>query len=325
MKIPEVLKRIIAPFFNASVLFIIGGFLLVVLGSVFATAINELKYFPNGMADIFVKTGSAVLGAGVFAAMMKSQIFTEVFQKNIHEVFFAPEEAVGLEENKRKWQTLTDSIFRKCLTGAHGQATKKISDTYFSAELDYHFEDMKVRYTLSLDKEGRYLNIRTTTTSRVVISPGVEPNIWQRITASHTAPRMTSLIVDQVSYNPNKYFKKNPNNPNEMRLDLPYKDYSKSPSFKEKKSIHLQRTVEYVQDLRDDPYITAGLTRFVVGLEIAVKCENCTFHFTNTGSRIMEEPESYPDGDHYDTRVLAKTGDLLLPGMGFIIIITPKS
>lgn len=315
----------IAPFLNTAVLFIIGGFLLVILGSAFAETINGFKYFPSGMAEIFVKTGSAVLGAGVFAAILKSQLFTEVFQKNIHEVFFNPEDAVGIEENKRKWLTLTDSIFRKCLTGAHGQAAKKISDTYFSAELDYHFEEMRVRYTLSLDKTGRYLSIRTTTISKVVISPDTEPTIWQRITVASTAPRMTSLIIDQVPYAHGKYFKKDPNNPTEMRLDIPYKDYSKSPGFSDKRSIELQRTVEYVQDLKEDPYITAGLTRFVVGLEVAIKCENCVFHFTNTGSRIMEEPTSYSDGDDYTTHVLAKKGDLLLPGMGFIIIITPKS
>ncbi|MDR8364192.1 MULTISPECIES: hypothetical protein [Pseudomonas] len=325
MKIPEFLNTIIQPLKNAALLFIIGGFLLVVFGSLFATKIDGFWLFPKGMAEIFVKTGGAVLGAGVFAAIMKSAQFTEVFQRNIHEVFFAPELAVGIEENKRKWRTLTDSIFKKCLTRVHGQATQKISDTYFSAELDYHFEDVKMVYRFKLDHTKRYLTVKTTTTSKVVISPDAEPNIWQRITGSYTPPSMTSLVVDQKSYEPKDFFKAAPDNPEEMRFELPYEVYSKSENFSKTRSILLQRTVEYKQDIFEDPYLAAGLTRFVVGLEVAIKCDNCKFHFTNTGSRVMDEPSSYPDGSGYDTRVLAKKGDLLLPGMGFIIIITSKS
>lgn len=322
-KIYEFLNIISKPFRNPVVLFVLGGFLLVLSGSLFETEIDGFWLFPNGMAEIFVKTGGAVLGAGVFAAIMKSAQFTEVFQRNIHAVFFTPELAVGIEENKRKWRTLTDSIFRKCLTRVHGQATQKISDTYFSSELDYHFEDVKMVYRLELDKTRRYLTVNTTTTSKVVISPDAEPNIWQRITASHTLPNMTSLIVDQKPYEPKDYFKVSPENEKEMRFDLPYDIYSKSDNFHNTRSILLQRTVEYKQDIQKDPYLAAGLTRYVVGLEVAIKCVNCEFHFTTTGSRVMDEPTSYLDRG-YHTRILAKKDDLLLPGMGFIIVITPK-
>lgn len=292
-------------------------------GSLFGVQIDQVRFFPNGSADILVKTGSAVLGAGVFAAIMKSAQFTEVFQRNIHEVFFSPELAVGLDENKRKWRTLTDSIFKKCLTNVHGQATQKISETYFSAELDYHFEDVKIEYRLELDKSKRYLDIRASTSSKVVISPDAQPIIWQRITVGSTKPCMTSLVIDQKPYNPEDYFKPDPKNPNEQRLEIPYEIYSKGKDFDETRSVTFERTVEYKQDITADPYIAAGLTRFIVGLEIAIKCINCKFHFTNTGSRVMEEPESYTNGGKYETRILAKKGDLLLPGMGYIIVITP--
>lgn len=323
MKHQEFVRTIIDPFKSAAVLFILGGFLLVLAGSLFGVQIDQVRFFPNGSADILVKTGSAVLGAGVFAAIMKSAQFTEVFQRNIHEVFFSPELAVGLDENKRKWRTLTDSIFKKCLTNVHGQATQKISDTYFSAELDYHFEEVRVVYRLELDKSKRYLDVRATTSSKVVISPNAQPKIWQRITTGSTTPYMTSLVIDQKSYKPEDFFKSDPEKPDEQRLEIPYETYSQGKGFDETRSITLERTVEYKQDIVADPLIAAGLTRFVVGLEVAIKCINCNFHFTNTGSRVMEEPTSYKNGAGYDTKILAPKGDLLLPGMGYIIVVAP--
>lgn len=322
MKHLEFLKPIIDPFKSAAVLFIIGGFLLVLAGSLFSVQIDQVWFFPNGSADIIVKTGSAVLGAGVFAAIMKSAQFTDVFQRNIHEVFFSPELAVGLDENKRKWRILTDSIFKKCLTNVHGQATQKISDTYFSSELDYHFEDMKVEYRLQLDHSKRYLDVRATSSSRVVISPDTQPIIWQRISTESAKPFMTALIIDQRSYAPQDFFKPDPDTPGEQRLEIPYDIYSQGAGFNETRTITLERTVEYKQDISIDPFIAAGLTRFVIGLEIAIKCINCNYHFTNTGSRIMEDSKPYPSGSNYDTRILAKKGTLLLPGMGYIIVIT---
>lgn len=291
-------------------------------GSLFSVQIDQLSILPNGSADILVKTGSAVLGAGVFAAIMKSAQFTEVFQRNIHEVFFSPELAVGFDENKRKWRTLTDSIFKKCLTNVHGQATQKISDTYFSAELDYHFEEMKVQYRLQLDHSKRYLEVRATSSSRVVISPDTQPKIWQRITTESAKPFMTSLVIDQKSYTPEDFFKPDPDRPSEQRLEIPYEIYSQGTGFNETRTITLERTVQYKQDISADPFIAAGLTRFVVGLEVAIKCINCSYHFTNTGSRIMEESKPYTNGGGYETRILAKKDDLLLPGMGYIIVIT---
>lgn len=312
---------IIRPFKNnVPLLYMAAGGGLVFFGSLAATWIDGLPFVFKGTAGSIVTIGTTIIGAGVFAAVLKSAQFSEIFQKHIHSVFYSPELAVELEENKKKWKKLTDAIFSKCLTGVHGEATEKLSEIFFTSDLDYHFENMEVNYRVILDNK-RNLKVRYHSKSTIVVAPDAEPIIWQRLSKGG-GTQLVSLIVNEESVCPDGLLKDNPDNADELSFQLPFEKYSSFDSFKKDRSFTLERTLEYTQDIFKEPYMVAGLSRFVSGLTVSVKAIDCNIHFTGTGSGVLDCPTPVADGAGYRRWVLAKKGNLLLPGQGYIIIVT---
>lgn len=319
-KIPEYWAAIVRPLTsNVALCFLLGGLVLLVLGNKAAAWVDGLPFVWVGTADIIAKIGAALIGAGVFSVILKSAQFTELFQQNIHDVFYRPDLAVGIAENKRKWTILTDSIFSTCLTRIHGEATEKIKQIFFSAELEYHFDNMELQYRIDL--QGNILTVRVHTKSTIVISPNVQPVIVQRITAN-SGIKVVSVLVNQTAIPIKNFVKPVPNKPGEFLFELPYDEYKNSPSFTSTRSFQFERTIEYTQDITVEPFIVVGLTRFVSGLSVSAKAVGCTPHFARTGSGVLDALSPIYDGTGYTRWVLAKQGELLLPGQGYIIILT---
>lgn len=300
----------------------VAGALLILFGTLGAEWIDGLPFAFKGTAKSIVSIGGAVLGAGVFSAILKSAQFVEIFQDHIHAVFYRPDSAIGFEENKRRWKVLTDSIFSKRLTRIHSEATEKLSEAFFTTDLDYHFENMEVNYRLEL-VGGRVLKVRVRTKSLIVVAPEAKPVIWHRLnTDNNDAARLISLIVNEDKVECDEMFKVDPKNPEQLLFELPYAHYSQFDSFKDSRSFTLERTMEFTQDLFKEPYVTASLSRFVSGFSVGIKAVDCNVHFAGTGMSLFDTPDPVEDGSGYRRWIMAKKGSLLLPGQGYIIIIT---
>ena len=132
-------------FFKAIVVFIKKylsvALLLIGLLFIFASSFYgmHLEAFIKGSTEFILSAGSAILGAGVFAVIMKSHQFTEVFQKHIYDVFYKPELINIGVPLVSKWELITNSLLSEVLPQAHNDATSLIKEQFFNAELEYHF------------------------------------------------------------------------------------------------------------------------------------------------------------------------------------------
>lgn len=80
------------------------------------------------IGDILVKFASTLLGAGVFAALMKSAQFTEIFQKQIFEVFNDPKKLGEIVDVAKRWNILTAARLKDVLPDIYTLASQKIDD-----------------------------------------------------------------------------------------------------------------------------------------------------------------------------------------------------
>ncbi|HCF3410325.1 TPA: hypothetical protein ACHSTH_005064 [Pseudomonas aeruginosa] len=314
------LGSIVSPFkSNIPLTFLSLGTVLLIVASMYADWIDSLWFTWNGTSKIIKDLSTAIIGAGVFAAVLKSSQFSDIFQKNIHDVFYRPHLAVDHEENVKKWKTLTQSMFMKCLPGMTAQATDKIVETFFDNELDYHFENMEVIFKIEMvSKVNAKITIRTK--MNVVVSPGQKPDIFQKVSDSNY--RLLSLFLNQEAVDVAAATAPVKGRPDLRQMNISYDVYSKVPGFKETNSVLLERVTEYTQDIEREPFYISGFGRYISGLTIGIESIGCNIYFSGTGSKVLDEIKPTVDGVGIKRWVMAKNGDLLLPGQGYIIVIT---
>ena len=303
---------------HITLLLLIIGSLLVFIGTIHGPTIDNWSFVPKGTGDIIQKVGSAILGAGVFAVIMKSAQFTEYFQNSIHEVFYKPETTVSVEIIKQKWEILTRSLLKDTLPASYENASEVIMKRFFNDELQFHFEDFNVSYEFELNPANKKtVSVTHTTTATIVISPNHEyATIKQRL--KNGGPlSIKSLLIDDIPVNINNCLTIDPNDPTLRIFELT----ARPKSILDKK-IKMERVYEYQQDITQEPYVIANLERYVKGFVVKAKSTGCKLYFRPTGSESIGNPTGHTDGQNYTRWVLADRNTLLLPGQGYIFVLT---
>lgn len=293
---------------------LLGGFFCLIIGML----ITHLEYeSADIIGDILVKASSAVLGAGVFAALMKSAQFTQIFQKQIFEVFHDPKKLGEIVDVATRWNVLTHSRLRDVLPDIHEIATSKINEAFFDDELEYHFEDYEHTYDIRISDEK--MVIRNTFDAQVTINPTCEsPDFIQKFTSDFDdiEVQLKDLEIGNTPINnAQNYMNKDKSNSNLYQL-------SYKLNFKNK--IRVRRTIEYTQCLKKEPYINVVIGRYIKGAVVSAKIsDGYKINFVNSGlgtfGRSIVEGER---ADGFKIWTLAQQDSLLLPGTGYILVIT---
>ena len=133
---------------------IIIGILGLILVAVFSKEINTINLYGIDFSKMLTNVLSAILGAGVFAAIMKSAQFTSIFQKNIYEVLYRPQEVYDFDSLLYKWKNLTKIILKANLPEDYEDAANKIIQHYIDGDIHYHFENYEAKYDVQIEKTG---------------------------------------------------------------------------------------------------------------------------------------------------------------------------
>lgn len=306
---------------NLASVFFWGGILAVITGALFGDSIDGV--LPIGSGEALLKVGSAILGAGVFAIIMKSAQFIEIFQKHIFDVFFRPETAVSDDALKDKWRDITNAMLKELLPQTHLDASKKIEQQFFNSELEYHFEEYYSSYRITVDKATNRAIIELFSKSTIILSPHSDDPILKQ-----------SLEVDgDVELKALRF------NGHDALSDNPYVEDEENPNYK-KSHIHLNRYAEdrngvkvarlekatkWTQDLSIDPYVAADISRYIKGATIRVSISD-GFKVVFDRFGLGNLPKNHylrDDGEGYERWVLVESSGLLLPGQGYILVIVP--
>lgn len=301
---------------HVTLMLLIVGFLLILFGTTHGATIDTWPFLPIGSGEIVQKVGSAILGAGVFAVIMKSAQFTEYFQNSIHEVFYRPETTVSPEIIKQKWEILTRSLLKDTLPASYENASSVIMGRFFNDELQFHFEDFNVTYEFELCPDNKTIKATNTTTATIVISPKHEYATIKQKIKNDGDLSIKSLLIDDVPVDVEKCLTIDSDDKNLRHFEL----IVKPKSILDKK-IKMERVYEYEQDITREPYVIANLERYVKGFVLKAKSTGCKLYFRPTGSGIAK-PLGHTDGQNFTRWVLADRNTLLLPGQGYIFVLT---
>lgn len=285
---------------------------------IFVAKAYSVSLFSVDLTETIVKLGWSLLGAGVFAVIMKSGQFTELFQKHIADVMYDPANATNAAILPEKWRLFSLARIKQLLPESYAKAAVDgIEKRFFDDELDYHFEKLDIAYKITVDDQDRAKIVNTMTTNLQIRRNLANPMFRQTVRADASVT-LTNVFINGVKVNlaDTSLFKMTCN-PDEHQLVLKLKDYAPGAE-----SITLERTFETVQNLKTEPFITAVMTRFSKGATIRANItDEHTVRFVPMGFNAPGKPVL--DGNEFHTWVIAKPGDLLLPGHGYIIIIVP--
>lgn len=307
---------------NLSIVLFWLGLLLIVVGAIFGRQIDQFPYVPHGVGEAVLKSGSAILGAGVFAVIMKSAQFTELFRNHIYQVFYQPEKLDGVALID-KWKIITSALLKDVLPSTHQHAVEKIENQFFNSERDYHFEELTLSYDINV-KDG-VASISSVNSSTLIISPASENPVLEQFIEIRGKFNFKALRFNDIPCQDPDLFKVDPSQPNRRLLRVPLNKFAKLNANNDK-IIRMERAVQWTQNLVDDPYIKANIKTYIKGAKIRVRVTGgYKVHFERFG--LGELPEQHyitDDGAGYERWQLVRANDLLLPGQGFIIVLSPR-
>lgn len=263
-------------------------------------------------SDVLLKVGSAILGAGVFAGVMKSAQFIEIFQKCISDVLYDPDRIENQDVLPEKWAKITKARLKAILPSTYDMAMDAIEKRYFDDELDYHFEDYEATYDVVVDKRTGAAKVTSTIRANIVISPGKEDPVFEQKIKCDSPAQLTSLIINSKTIDVDNILTKTDATEQTLRFEL--NKYSG-----ESKKIKIIRTF-VTQQAKDEPYIAATLSRFVKGAVIRAKITTgYKLRFLGMGIQGYDV-STKPDGDGYCRWTLAQPDSLLMPGQGYTLV-----
>lgn len=310
---------------NIPLVLCVFGVIFILMGAIFGSAIDEYAYIPTGTGHAFLNVGSAILGAGVFAAIMKSILFVEVFQQHIFDVLYTPNVVINLKNLKEKWVMLTEAILKNTLPRYHRDAANSVLKQFFDEELQYHFENLENRYDIEVRPDGVTAIVKHTTTTDLVISPNHDnPVVIQKIKVKGQGNcKLLLLLIDnkKINLDTNEFLDTDANDQEITVFTLPLKNFLATKNTNVDRVVKLERTCEYSQNLSDEPYIVATFSRYVRTCVVKAKINKRGVIFKKSGIDNFSNIEEITDAQGYKRWLVAEKNQLLLPGQGYILII----
>jgi hypothetical protein len=93
--------------------------------------------------------GAAILGAGIFAAVLKSFQFTGVFQEALAKVIYSPECLQQQDRGKLEdtWRLVSKALYTRKFPGINKKIEDVILTTFFPIGQSYYYQEFRLFYT----------------------------------------------------------------------------------------------------------------------------------------------------------------------------------
>ncbi|WP_040726955.1 hypothetical protein [Thiomicrorhabdus sp. Kp2] len=286
------------------------------------------------LSKLLLHSGSAALGGGVFAVILKSAQFTEIFQKHIATVFYDPLKIDDEMLLEHRWMVLSESLLRGTLPISYESASERIYKQFFNKERDYHFENYRAVFDIEVDDDGN-MTIHQLTKTNLIISPHAEdPILVQDFSLSQAeSASIGHLYINgsdtDASGKPlTEYYEQSCDDTDEtfFKLKLPLKNCLKSGSNHQDACLEFERKVITRQKIDSEPYMFVNISRYIKGARIRARVSSgfdVKFNHSHIGRQ--EEKSGKIDSENFKRWTLAEKDELILPGQAYIIFAVPAS
>lgn len=183
------------------------GILLIIVGQ--ATVLNS--WFPgwfsqtNATHTILKSIGVALLGSGVFTAIIKSDQYSKVFSDVIGEVIWSKKFIERRSDKKAMWSMISKVIYEEKFPLISDEIEDIITTEYFPTSHEYYIENYELTYNISnvnddFWKHSELLKVTVKT------SPSYTSIMYPFITAidlpdENIADDLTDYIIEELYIN----------------------------------------------------------------------------------------------------------------------------
>jgi hypothetical protein len=301
---------LVSPIKNNPAISLLGFGLLIYL-----FGIAKSPYLSDDIGKHLAPLGQSIVSAGVFSAILKSSQFSALFQEHILATFYDPAKILDNKLILDKWLTLTNSILRKILPISYSKVAEAIMARFFDHGLEYHFTDFEIIYNIAIDTNGDAC-LTNTLRADLVISPHCEKPIFTQEIESDSPTTLVSLIIGGAAIDLTK-FAGSHSNQKGLSLKFNLLDYIRDDN----RSVQIVRSFLTNQHIPSEPFISATISRLIKGAVIRTRItDGYRIRFISNGIELKDD-QPILDGEGYWRWVLAKPGDLLLPGQGYTLVV----
>lgn len=292
--------------------YIVIGVILICIGAILE---------DGTISKICLNTSYAILGGGVFAAIVKSSDFTKIFKSHIADVFYDPEKIKSEISLIDRWGLITGALLKNVLPTAHRKAVEIIQKEFIISEAEYHYENYKVEYLIKVEPTTNIATIDQKTVTTIILSPHAKnPTLSQEMNSltEWEISRLTLNGIDRLE----KLKKERIGSLNKISLEN-LGEYAKEREGSKDRVIQFERVDTRTQDLSEDPYIAVKIIRYTKGAEVRAKIspDNYKLHFYRFGLGDLPDDHYKPNAVMgFDVWQIALPDCLQLPGQGFVII-----
>jgi hypothetical protein len=343
-------ETVVKPLKEHTVLAIIAlGVLFYVLGA------SEASWLKPHYSDHAARAGLAIFGAGVCAAIMRSNQFLRIFQENLHSMLSDPKQRFnqqlqenllavlckpgeeftrhlrdnlleviynppGMADNKQcqdKWEMLTKLLLSRLLLEQSEAATAAIVKSLMAKRQSYYLDDFQTKYRLKIDDNT--ITVTNSMCADVHLAPDCNNHVFSQTIESDAAAELISFTLDNRKVEPVQERRRRGDGQQGEELTITVNlEQHLQPG---QKTIRLERVYQTVQSLRTEPFISATISRFIKGAVIRTRVSQ-GYRVRLIANGIEKcDPIPEPDGGGFIRWDLAKPNVLLLPGQGYTLII----
>ena len=278
------------------------------------------------LQKVCLNTGIAIIGAGIFTAIVKSGQFSELYEKIISEVIYNPGEYQSEEELISNWNRITKSLLVKVINSDTTLAVDHMQGSFFNKALGYHYERYNQIYTIKwFDYDNKIVQIRARTSGNIVTlnNSSADPDFFSEFSVNDRTGNEIKI----------EYYKLDSIDVSSSIETISKEDklfYKASIPLKSGTNYLLDRKIKYNQCLIDENYLISQVIRYAKNLTIEAKYEQnelypdapaIKFNFMTLGvsDSIRGKFEKF-ELDHNTTKW--RYDGLLLPNQGYIIFLT---
>lgn len=307
-------------FFNKHLvwLIIIIGLLLMVL------AYFLKSFFPSGFGQLFadfsLDVSSAVLGGGVFAAIIKSSQFSKIFTQKLSDVIYSPDKYFKKEDILNKWKVLTVALLKPTLPSDYKMAADEISKQYLESELKYRYEGLERKYDIKVSEDGVNAEIIQSVQAKIVIPPGYDEVVMEHSFNAESEVYLKDLFINNKKVDIEGGLFKDESDNGDWKFTINLLDYQLFDNGLGEKYLNYSRICKFTTNLYKDPNMMLSLSKYVRGMVVKVRINDSgSFDLKGIGVALGDDAEPEECAEGWTWYRLADGDSLLLPGQGYTL------
>jgi hypothetical protein len=117
---------------------------------------DDLPKSKEAINNILRTVGTAVLGGGVFSALIQSQRFTEVYQKVFEDALWKPDFLKKRGDIREVWNNVSRVLYQEKFPTLNSEIEEIITTEYFPTNHKFYIENYDLTITL-IEKNDNYI------------------------------------------------------------------------------------------------------------------------------------------------------------------------